>query len=128
MLTGRCASGRARQDVDYDGFRTAADGSAAVTPALAGRTALVTGGASGIGRAVARRLAALGARVTIADIDEGRAGSVAAEIDGDVRGLDLADPAALDGVYLEVDVLVNNAGIQHVAPIDEFDPAMFHRI
>jgi 3-hydroxybutyrate dehydrogenase len=111
------------------GFAQPADESAAVpTGALAGRTALVTGGASGIGAAVARRLAGLGARVTIADIDSERAGTVAAAIDGDVRPLDLADPAALGDLDLDVDVLVNNAGIQHVAPIAEFDPEIFHRI
>src|SRR3954449_10723346 len=104
-------------------------GSAGISAAaLAGRTALVTGGASGIGAAVARRLAALGATVTIADIDSDRAASVAAESDGGVRGLDLADPAALGDLDLEVDILVNKAGIQHVAPIEEFDPEMFHRI
>ncbi len=95
---------------------------------LAGRSALVTGGASGIGAAVARRLAALGAKVTIADIDEERAGAVAADIGGDVRRLDLADPEALGDLDLDVDVLVNNAGIQHVAPITDFDPEAFHRI
>jgi 3-hydroxybutyrate dehydrogenase len=95
---------------------------------LAGRTALVTGGASGIGAAIARRLAGLGARVRIADVDIDRAGQVAAEIGGEAWRLDLADPASLDGLRLDVDVLVNNAGIQRVSPIESFDPAAFHDI
>jgi NAD(P)-dependent dehydrogenase (short-subunit alcohol dehydrogenase family) len=84
---------------------------------LSGRRALVTGGASGIGAACARRLAETGARVTIADLDGGRAESVAAELHGDAWQVDLADTAALADVTLDVDVLVNNAGFQHVATV-----------
>ncbi len=101
-----------------------------VTP-LSGRTALVTGGASGIGAAVAVRLAELGARVTVLDRDEEGAAKVAARIGGDSRGIDLTDGAAIDALDVEGDILVNNAGIQHVAPIEEFDPEMFaliHRL
>ena len=94
-------------------------------PDLDGRSALVTGGASGIGAACARELAKRGATVTVADVDEEAAGTVAAEIGGTAWGVDLLDVGALESLRLEVDVLVNNAGVQTVAPITEFDPARF---
>ncbi len=94
-------------------------------PDLDGRSALVTGGASGIGAACARELAKRGATVTVADVDEEAAGTVAAEIGGNAWGVDLLDVGALESLRLEVDVLVNNAGVQTVAPITEFDPARF---
>lgn len=86
-----------------------------------GRVALVTGAARGIGRAIALRLAAEGAAIVVADIDEAGAGLVAAEIaswEGLARahGVDLADPpqreALVDRVVVDwgqLDVLVNNA-------------------
>ncbi|GAB7068039.1 3-hydroxybutyrate dehydrogenase [Mycobacterium hodleri] len=94
-------------------------------PDLDGRSALVTGGASGIGAACARALAELGATVTIADVDADAAQSLAAEIGGTAWAVDLLDVSALESLHLETDVLVNNAGIQTVAPIPEFDPARF---
>jgi 3-hydroxybutyrate dehydrogenase len=95
---------------------------------LAGRRALVTGGAGGIGRACARRLAAAGARVVVADIDGAAAERTAAEIGGIPLLADLADTEAIDGLAAGVDILVNNAGIQHVAPLHEFPPETFARI
>lgn len=92
------------------------------------RTALVTGGGSGIGAAVARRLADDGLRVVVADRDEAAAGAVAEEVGGETWVVDLADTAALEDLRLECDVLVNNAGVQRVAPIEEFDPADFRLI
>lgn len=92
------------------------------------RTALVTGGGSGIGAAVARRLAHDGLRVVVADRDEAAAGAVAEEVGGETWVVDLADTAALEDLRLECDVLVNNAGVQRVAPIEEFDPADFRLI
>lgn len=92
---------------------------------LSGRRALVTGGASGIGLACARRLAEAGAKVTVADVDAERAAGVAAEIGGTPWEVDLTDTGRLANQPLEVDVLVNNAGFQHVSPIEEFDPAVF---
>ncbi len=99
-----------------------------MTTTLAGRKALVTGAASGIGEAVARALAAAGAHVVVADLNGDAAATVAAEIGGDVWQVDLSDTAALADLTLDVDILVNNAGIQHVSPIESFDPAKFHLI
>ncbi|WP_053206396.1 3-hydroxybutyrate dehydrogenase [Jiangella muralis] len=92
---------------------------------LDGRRALVTGGGSGIGAAVARRLGAAGAHVIVADVDGERAASVAGECGGEPWPVDLADTAALATTELDVDVLVNNAGIQHVARLEEFPPDRF---
>ena len=104
---------------------------AAPTPPLDGRRAVVTGGASGIGAAIAVRLAEAGAHVTVLDRDEQGATEVAAAVSGDLVALDLADGTAIDRLDLEADLLVNAAGIQHVAPIEDFDPATFaliHRL
>jgi 2-hydroxycyclohexanecarboxyl-CoA dehydrogenase len=84
---------------------------------LEGKTALVTGAASGIGAATARRLAAEGARVAIADLNEDGARELAGELDGFACLMDVTDSASVrDGVAAcvqalgELDVLVNNAG------------------
>ena len=101
---------------------------------LTGRTALVTGGASGIGRAVAGRLAADGAHVLVLDRDEQGAKEVAEAIDGEHLVADLSDGDSIADLALGsrgIDILVNNAGIQHVAPVEEFDPdrfALIHRV
>lgn len=92
------------------------------------RTALITGGASGIGAAVARRLAADGLEVVVADRDESAATALAEELGGRTWVADLSDTAALEDLSLECDVLVNNAGVQRVAPIHELDPADFRLI
>lgn len=92
---------------------------------LSGKTALVTGGASGIGAACARELAGRGAIVTVADVDEEAAGALADEIGGTVWAVDLLDVTALQDVRLDVDILINNAGVQTVAEITDFDPARF---
>jgi len=92
---------------------------------LTGRTAVVTGGASGIGRACAIRLAEAGAAVVVLDREEAAAKEVAAQVDGRAIGVDLADLAAVDRLDLDADILVNNAGVQHVAPIEEFPPETF---
>ena len=92
---------------------------------LTGRRALVTGGASGIGAACAARLAADGAHVIVADVDGAAAERVAAGLGGEAWQVDLSDTASLADLELTVDVLVNNAGIQTVSPIEEFDPARF---
>lgn len=85
---------------------------------LDGRVALVTGAATGIGEGIARMLAAAGASVTVADIDDEGAQRVAADIGGTAVHLDVTDPdecvaviSAVDGL----DLLVNNAGTYHEA-------------
>ena len=95
---------------------------------LAGKRALVTGGASGIGLACAHEFAARGAHVIIADLNAGAATDAATAVGGESWAVDLADTAALDDLTLDVDILVNNAGIQRVAPITEFDPDAFRLI
>lgn len=92
---------------------------------LSGRRALVTGGASGIGAAIARTFAEAGATVTVADLNAEGAEALAAEIGGRAWAVDLSDTAALADLRLDVDILVNNAGIQHVSPIEDFAPERF---
>jgi 3-hydroxybutyrate dehydrogenase len=95
---------------------------------LSGRRALITGGASGIGRACAERLAADGAHVLVVDRDAHAAGAVAAAVGGTAVTVDLSDLAAVDELDLAVDILVNNAGLQHVAPVHEFPVDRFSYI
>ncbi|MFB7357055.1 3-hydroxybutyrate dehydrogenase [Streptomyces gardneri] len=100
---------------------------------LTGRTALVTGAASGIGRACALRLAAAGARVRAVDrAAEGLETLVgeAAGLPGSVapRLLDLTDLDAAEGAAAGADILVNNAGLQLVRPIEDFPPDVFHTV
>jgi NAD(P)-dependent dehydrogenase (short-subunit alcohol dehydrogenase family) len=102
---------------------------------LVDRVALVTGAASGFGRATAVRLAREGARIVIADLDEkgGRAtietvesvGSAAELVVGDVASLDVARSAVARALerFGRLDVLVNNAGIVQGDPMDTWDAA-----
>ena len=92
---------------------------------LVGRRALVTGGASGIGRAVAVALAGAGADVTILDRDADAAKTVADETGALAVVADLSDLAALADLDLDVDIVINSAGVQHVAPIESFPPEKF---
>ncbi len=85
---------------------------------LAGKRAIVTGGANGIGRALAQRFAAEGARVVVADLDFEGARQLAAEIDGLALAVDVADEAALRALVERaerevgpVDLFCSNAGI-----------------
>ncbi|MEW6637493.1 MAG: 3-hydroxybutyrate dehydrogenase [Actinomycetota bacterium] len=100
----------------------------AVEVNLKGRRAFVTGAASGIGRAVAGRLAAAGAEVAVVDLNGEAAREVAEGLGGRAVEVDLSDPEALDVLEVETDILVNNAGLQHVAPVEEFPPERFSLI
>jgi 2-hydroxycyclohexanecarboxyl-CoA dehydrogenase len=107
---------------------------------LSGRVAVVTGGASGIGRAIALALAREGARVAILDLDEGGATAVATEIaaaGGEARPwrLDISDAARVDAVVGEVrarwktvHVLVNCAGWDQPKPFVETTPDFWDKI
>jgi 3-hydroxybutyrate dehydrogenase len=95
---------------------------------LSGRRAIITGGAAGIGAAIARSFAAEGAHVVIADRDAAAAEALAQELGGESWAVDLLDVAALESLSLEADILVNNAGIQRVAPIESYEPEMWRRI
>lgn len=92
---------------------------------MSNRRALVSGAASGIGRACAERLASAGAAVTVLDVNGDAARQVADEIGGEPLQADLADYSVLDSLDIEADIVVNNAGLQHVAPIEEFPPERF---
>jgi 3-hydroxybutyrate dehydrogenase len=94
---------------------------------LDGRVALVTGAASGIGAACAETLAGAGARVLLIDRDE-KVHDAARALGGDAMVVDLTDTAAVAGLELAADIVVNCAGIQHVAPVEDFPPEQFHRI
>jgi NAD(P)-dependent dehydrogenase (short-subunit alcohol dehydrogenase family) len=85
---------------------------------MQGTIALVTGAGSGLGAAIARRLAADGAHIVVNDLNEDAAQVVAKEVDGEVRAFDVGDSAAFDAAvddvvaaHGKIDVLVNNAGI-----------------
>lgn len=95
---------------------------------LDGRTALVTGAASGIGRACAEVLAEAGARVYVVDLAAEPARRLAERIGGVAHVTDLADPEAVEALPADADIVVNNAGLQHVAPVHEFPLERFTQI
>jgi NAD(P)-dependent dehydrogenase (short-subunit alcohol dehydrogenase family) len=99
---------------------------------LDGRTALVTGGASGIGESTCRALSGAGASVIIADLDRPRAEALSAELPGSsVLLLDITDQAAVNaalGGLAKLDILVNNAGVGLVGNIEETELADFERL
>lgn len=92
---------------------------------LSGRAALVTGAGSGIGRAVAGRLAAAGAKVILVDRDAEAVRAVAVETGGTAVTVDLSDADVIETLDASVDIIVNNAGLQHVAPVEDFPPERF---
>jgi 3-hydroxybutyrate dehydrogenase len=110
------------------GERSVAPGPAAAGVDLSGRSALVTGAASGIGRACAERLSRAGAAVTVLDLNGGGAREVADEIGGEAMQVDLSDYEELNSLKAEADIVVNNAGLQHVAAVQDFPPERFSMI
>lgn len=98
---------------------------------LEGRKALVTGGGSGIGEAIAARLAAEGAHVYIGDIDDANAERVAADVGAEALHLDVTDPASGRAAIEEIgilDALVNNAGNDEFAFFTDTDPDLWERV
>jgi len=107
-----------------------------MTGRVAGKVALVTGGASGIGRGCAELLAAEGAKVVITDIQDAKGAELAAAIGGDAVYLthDVTSEDAWIGVVAQIekrfgrlDILVNNAGIGIGGPVTEFSLADWRR-
>jgi 3alpha(or 20beta)-hydroxysteroid dehydrogenase len=101
---------------------------------VAGKTAVVTGGAMGMGAATVRRLAAEGANVVIADVNTAVAQALAAELGAVAERLDVRSPGEWAEVvrrteerFGSVDVLVNNAGIADPAPLEQWDTARLQR-
>lgn len=110
-------------------------GNPSVSLDLGGRTALVTGAAGGIGRACALRLAAAGAKVRAVDRDAAGLDALVGRSQGlglpgavEPLVLDLTDLDAAEQAAAGADVLVNNAGLQLVRPIEEFPPDVFHTV
>lgn len=107
---------------------------------LENQVAIVTGAASGIGKAIAARYAAEGARIVIADLNRDAANAAAAEIEasgGRAMGvaMDVTDEAQVNAgvaaavrAYGRVDVLVSNAGIQIVNPLEAFSYADWKKL
>lgn len=103
---------------------------------LTGRVALVTGGAQGIGAAIARRLAEEGASVVIADIDAAKAAATAREFTNAAAwGVDIADSRSVAGLadhiatgYGRIDILVNNAAILDATPVDNLTMTHYRKV
>ena len=99
---------------------------------LDGLTALVTGGASGIGEAICRRFTWSGASVIIADVDKARAENLSKELENSsVLQLDITNEAAVNAALQalpKLDILVNNAGIGLVASVEETTTEDFERL
>lgn len=102
---------------------------------LENKTAIVTGGAQGIGRAIAERYVAEGARVMIADLDAKKAAAAAGEIGCVFEAADVSSKADVDRLVAaaekqlgHIDILINNAGTIHAADFLELDVADFDRV
>jgi 3alpha(or 20beta)-hydroxysteroid dehydrogenase len=97
---------------------------------LSGRIALVTGGAQGLGEGMARALAAAGAKVAVADVQDDQGAKVAESIGGTFVHLDVTDDASWEAAAAAavdalggLDILVNNAGVEITSLVTELDPA-----
>ena len=103
---------------------------------LEGKTAIVTGGGSGFGAGIARKFAAEGARVLVADLNGTAAGAIAAEIGGIAQTCDVSSgesvaemAEAARAAWGATDILVNNAGVTHLpTPLEEVSEEEFDRV
>lgn len=103
---------------------------------LKDKSAIVTGAGSGFGAGIARRFAAEGARVMVADINEAAAQAVATDIGGIAHRVDVASTESISAMiaaaakaFGAIDILVNNAGVTHLpAPLEEVTEADFDRV
>jgi 3-hydroxybutyrate dehydrogenase len=105
---------------------------------LKGKTALVTGSTSGIGLGIARALARQGANIVLngfGDAEGPKAEIAALGVQVGYHGADMSKPAEIEAMmkyaaetFGRTDVLVNNAGIQHVAPVEDFPPERWDAI
>ncbi|WP_147534983.1 3-hydroxybutyrate dehydrogenase [Bacillus marasmi] len=107
---------------------------------LDGKVAFITGGASGIGLQLAKTFAAEGAKVVIADLSSEKCEAVASELSNQgfaalAAPCDVTDEAAFKNslhhakaTFGTVDILINNAGLQHVSPIEEFPTEKFEQL
>lgn len=105
---------------------------------LSGKTAIVTGAAQGFGAGIARKFAAEGAKVMIADLSLDRAEAVAAEIGRGAAALrvDVSDGLSVAAMiretmesFSQIDILVNNAGVTHLpSPLEDVSEADFDRV
>jgi len=106
---------------------------------LKGKTAIVTGGASGFGAGIVRKFIAEGARVMIADLNAEAAGTLAADLGphalvqivdvSSAESVNAMAEAALEAFDQHLDILVNNAGVSHMpAPLDEISETDFDRV
>jgi len=103
---------------------------------LTGKTAIVTGGASGFGAGIVRKFVAEGARVMIADINGDGAAALAKELGAISQQVDVSSDASVNEMagtaiarFGRLDILVNNAGVSHMpAPLDEISEADFDRV
>lgn len=99
---------------------------------ISGKTAIVTGGARGIGKGISERLAAEGARLVIADIDKAAAEAAAVELNAEAYQANLCNVGEIDAMigyvhdkYGSIDILINNAGVQIREWATDFDEAKF---
>lgn len=102
---------------------------------LAGKRAVITGAAQGIGKAIAERFAAEGARLLLADIDGDKVAAVAAALGQQAIRTDVSQKAEVEAMIAHaaallggIDVLVNNAGVTHAATLDELTEDDFDRV
>jgi len=106
-----------------------------VSGRLAGKRAIITGAAQGIGKAIAKAFVAEGADLILADIDEARLAETAAELGQEALVCDLSRKAEIDRLFARVtarwgglDLLVNNAGVTHAAELNELTEEDFDRV